>query len=223
MSTVRSALLLCAGRGERMRPLTDATPKPLLRVGGASLAAHNLARLAAAGVERVVVNTSWMPEALHAALGDGAGSGLRIEWSDEGPVALETGGGIRAALDLLDDEFLVVNGDVWCDLELAALTLAPADLATLVLVDNPAHHPRGDFALEGDRVRAAGASRLTFAGIGRYRRALFADRPPGRFALAPLLIEAMADDRIAGIHHRGEWSDVGTPERLAVLDARLGG
>lgn len=218
---VTTAMVLAAGRGLRMRPLTDACPKPLLPVAGRPLIEHHLLRLARAGFGRVVINTSWLGEQVPAALGDGARFGLTLEYSHETPDALETGGGIRQALDRLGDLFVVVNGDVWCDFELGTLVLGARDLAALALVDNPAHHPRGDFRLEQGRVRAAGEPRLTFAGIGLYRRALFEGHAPGRFPLAPLLIAAMQDDRVGGLHHRGEWLDVGTPERLAALQARL--
>jgi len=217
------AMVLAAGRGERMRPLTDRVPKPLLLVAGRPLIEHQLLRLAAAGFERAVVNTSWLGEQVSAALGDGVRFGLALSYSHEGPVALETGGGIRQALEQLGDPFLVVNGDVWCDCDLAALDLGGDDLAELVLVDNPDHHPRGDFALDGDRVRETGAARLTFAGLGVYRRALFEAHAPGRFPLVPLLTGAMARARVGGRHHRGRWCDVGTPERLARLERELAG
>ncbi len=223
-----SAMLLAAGRGERLRPLTDACPKPLLEVGGKPLIVHALERIRAAGVTRVVVNTSWLAEQLHAALGDGAAHGLDIEWSDEGPVALETGGGIRRALALLSDPFLLVNADVWCDADLGALELGEGaagqrDVATLVMVDNPPHNPRGDFVFDAGRLRAprADETRLTYSGLGLYRHALFAGHQDGRFPLAPLLLAAMRQDRVGGVHHAGHWSDAGTPERLAQLDRRL--
>lgn len=223
-----SAMLLAAGRGERLRPLTDSCPKPLLEVGGKPLIVHALERIRAAGVVEVVVNTSWLAAQLHAALGDGAAFGVTIEYSDEGPVALETGGGIRRALSLLSDPFLVVNADVWCDADLGALELGAGaagqrDVATLVMVDNPPQHPRGDFALDGDRLRAArdDEPRLTYAGLGLFRHALFAGQSDGRFPLAPLLVAAMRQDRVGGVHHRGRWSDAGTPDRLAALDRSL--
>lgn len=219
------AMVLAAGRGERMRPLTDLTPKPLLKVAGRPLIEHHLIRLAAAGFRQVVINTSWLGEQVPAALGEGSRFGLALRYSHESPDALETGGGIRQALDLLGDPFLVINGDVWCDLDLATLDIAADDLAELVLVDNPVHHPRGDFALAAGRVRESPVDRLTFAGIGVYRRALLEGRAPGRFPLAPLLIEAMgsAAGQVGGRHHRGYWSDVGTPERLALLERHLSG
>jgi N-acetyl-alpha-D-muramate 1-phosphate uridylyltransferase len=224
-----TAMLLAAGRGERLRPLTDAAPKPLLEVGGKPLIVHALERIRAAGIERVVVNTSWLAEQLHAALGDGADFGVELEWSDEGPVALETGGGIRRALPLLSDPFLVVNADVWCDADLGALELGEGaagqrDVATLLMVDNPPHNPRGDFVLDAGRLRAPRADepRLTYSGLGLYRHALFAGHHDGRFPLAPLLLAGMRRDIVGGVHHRGRWSDAGTPERLAALDTLLG-
>jgi len=214
-------MLLAAGRGERLRPLTDACPKPLLPVGGKPLIHWHLERLAHAGFARVVVNTSWLAERIAAELGDGSRFGLAVELSHEGPVALEAGGGIRHALERLDDPFLVVNSDVWCDADLAALGVDGADLAHLVLVDNPPHHPQGDFGLADGRVRDGGDPRLTFAGIGVYRHALFAVRAPGRFPLAPLLRTAIAADAVSGQHHAGRWLDVGTAERLAALEREL--
>ncbi|WP_018953346.1 N-acetylmuramate alpha-1-phosphate uridylyltransferase MurU [Thioalkalivibrio sulfidiphilus] len=215
------AMILAAGRGERMRPLTDHTPKPLLMAGGRALIEHHLLRLAQAGYHDIVINLAHLGEQIQAHLGDGSRFGLRIRYSPEGE-ALETGGGIRRALPLLGNEaFLVVNGDVWCDHPLTPPRLAEQDLAHLVLVDNPGHHPNGDFALTHGRVHSEGAPRLTFSGIGWYRPELFADHAEGRFPLAPLLRAAMAGDRVSGEHHRGRWLDVGTPERLAQLDAWL--
>ena len=219
----RTAMILAAGRGERMRPLTDHTPKPLLEAGGRPLIGHHLAALARAGVREVVVNHAHLGAQIEQALGDGAAYGLRIRYSPE-EVALETGGGIFRALPLLGpDPFIVVNGDVWTDFDPARLRLADADLAHLVLVDNPAHHPAGDFVLAGDRVREDGGPRLTFSGVGVYRPALFDGCAPGRFPLAPLLRAAIAVGRVSGEHHRGRWVDVGTPERLAALDLQLRG
>ncbi|ACL71662.1 N-acetylmuramate alpha-1-phosphate uridylyltransferase MurU [Thioalkalivibrio sulfidiphilus] len=215
------AMILAAGRGERMRPLTDHTPKPLLMAGGRTLIEHHLLRLAQAGYQDIVINLAHLGEQIQTHLGDGARFGLRIRYSPEGE-ALETGGGIRRALPLLGDKtFLVINGDVWCDHPLTPPPLAEHDLAHLVLVDNPGHHPNGDFALAHGRVHSEGADRLTFSGIGWYRPELFADHAEGRFPLAPLLRAAMAEDRVSGEHHHGRWLDVGTPERLAQLDAWL--
>jgi len=227
------AMILAAGRGERMRPLTDSTPKPLLRAGGRALIEYHLSALVAAGLRDIVVNHAHLGARIEAALGDGARYGAHLRYSDEGAGALETGGGIFRALPLLGEgPFVVVNGDIWTDYpferlaESAARMTASGDLAYLVLVDNPAHHPDGDFLLQDGRVvdRAkAGAPRLTFSGIGVYRAELFAGCEDGAFALAPLLRRAMAAGRVGGEHFRGRWVDVGTPERLAGLDAELGG
>ncbi len=219
------AMILAAGLGKRMRPLTDRCPKPLLPVAGRPLIVHHLARLQAAGIVEIVVNVSYRAEQIMATLGDGADYGVRIAWSRE-EAPLETGGGIRQALGLLGEApFLLVNGDVWCDLDPAALpALGAGDLARLVLVDNPTHHPGGDFHLAHDgRVHPEGEPRLTFAGISLVDPTLVADEAPGAFALAPLLRSAMTEGRVGGHHHRGDWVDVGTPERLAELDRRLRG
>ena len=215
-------MILAAGRGERMRPLTDHTPKPLLPVGGCSLIEHLIAALAAAGVRDLVINTAHLGAQIVAALGDGHRHGVRIAYSPEPDGALETGGGIFQALSLLGDApFLVVNGDVWTDYPFSHLPRQPATLAHLVLVDNPSHHPDGDFGLEGDRVVTDNAHRLTFAGIGVYSPKLFAGCTPGRFPLAPLLRAAMARGAVTGEHYAGTWSDVGTPARLQAIDAAL--
>lgn len=229
------ALIFAAGRGERMRPLTDATPKPLLEAGGRTLLEWHLHKLAAIGVSEVVINTSWLAEQFPAALGDGERRGLRLVYSYEGATPLETGGGMLAALPLLDDApFLLVNGDVWTDFDFARLPRDPAGLAHLVMVDTAAHVPRGDFALDAEgRLHSDGASRLTYSGIGVFRPELLRDwhaiigdadgageRPP-RFRLAPLLRAAMQRRQVAGEHHRGRWTDVGTPERLESLRASL--
>jgi len=215
------AMILAAGRGERMRPLTDHTPKPLLRVGGRTLIDYHLKALGAAGIRDVVINHAHLGAQIEATLGDGERYGLQIRYSPEA-IPLETGGGIRNALRLLGAQpFLVINGDIWTDYPYSRLPAEPAGLAHLVLVDNPSHHPAGDFALQAGRVRADGEPPLTFAGIAVYRAALFADHPPGRFPLAPLLRAAMADGQVSGEHYRGRWMDVGTPERLARLDTLL--
>jgi MurNAc alpha-1-phosphate uridylyltransferase len=214
-------MILAAGRGERMRPLSDHTPKPLLEVAGQPLIAHHLRRLADCGVCDVVINTAWLAEKLHAVLGDGSAFGLRIHYSDEG-TALETAGGIARALPLLGDApFWVINGDIYCDLDPRQLQLGENDLACLALVDNPLHHPSGDFALHDGRVSNTGESRLTFAGIGCYHPTLFDTLPSGKQALGPLLRSAIGHDRVAGLHHQGQWCDVGTPERLDALRETL--
>ncbi len=216
------AMLLAAGRGERMRPLTDSQPKPLLQVGGRALIEWHLLALARAGIREVVINLSWLAAQLRAALGDGRQYGLSIAWSDEGPVPLETGGGIFRALPLLaPDPFLVVNADIWTDIDFAHLRLEPDAQAHLVLVPNPAHHPCGDFALEGHRVVDRPGGRLTYSGVGLYRHDFFAGCSAGRFPLLPLLNRAIAAGRVRAEVHAGQWCDVGTPERLASLSARL--
>ena len=234
---MRHALIFAAGQGERMRPLTDHTPKPLLRVGGKPLIVWHLEKLAAAGVHYVVINTSHLAEQFPDALGDGARWGLRIRYAYEGPTPLETGGGLLNALPLLGPEpFLALSGDVWCDADFSALPLAPAGLAHLLMVDNPAHHPHGDFALDAQgQLHEAGAPTLTFSGIGVFRSALLHDwravmgdtaaaqTTPPRFKLVSLLRAAMAQGQVSGSHHRDRWTDVGTPQRLAQLEAELRG
>lgn len=220
------AMILAAGRGERMRPLTDTTPKPLLLVGGKYLILWNIFRLKHAGVTELVVNVSHLAAHIQQALGDGAAHGVHITYSFERE-ALETAGGIAWALPLLDDQpFLVVNSDVYSDYDFAPLVararaLSAQQQAHLVLVDNPAHHPGGDFGLR-DGVVAADGAKLTFSGIGAYHPALFAGIKRGDKArLAAQLATPMAEGRVSGEHFRGEWNDVGTPQRLAELDARL--
>lgn len=222
------AMILAAGRGERMRPLTDRCPKPLLPAADKPLIVYHLERLAAAGFRDIVINYAHLGEQLVNALEDGRQWGLSITWSPEPAGALETAGGIRQALTHLDDgtdsPFLVMNGDIYCDWLIQSHTLATRDLAHLVLVDNPPQHPKGDFVLTGNRVatQSGEASALTFAGIGFYRPSLFSELIVGSAAkLAPLLRDAMTQGRVSGEHHTGRWEDVGTPERLALLDAEL--
>ncbi|KAF0810603.1 nucleotidyltransferase family protein [Alcanivorax sp. S71-1-4] len=232
------AMILAAGLGTRMRPLTDHTPKPLLRAGGDSLIGHHIRRLREAGITDLVINTAWLGEQLERALGDGRALGVSIQWSREG-TPLETAGGIRRALPLLGEApFLVVNGDIWTDYDFRCLPAAPPGDAHLVLVDNPAHHPEGDFLLFCNSATLAGGGKvldntaetraltppgmpLTFSGIGLYRPALFAGLADGEAKLAPLLRQAMGEGRVSGEHHSGRWFDIGTPERLAALDQAL--
>jgi len=216
------AMILAAGRGERMRPLTDVTPKPLLKVGRDYLIAHHLYSLVAAGITEIVINHAWLGEQLEQALGDGRRYGAKIHYSAEGDIGLETAGGIKRALPLLGEEpFVVVNGDVWSDFEFSSLPSMPVGLAHLVLVDNPEFHPDGDFSLAQGDVRCDGVSKLTFSGIGVYRAELFEALPEGRAPLAPLLRLAMTAGQVSGEHYRGRWVDVGTPERLHALDETL--
>jgi len=213
------AMVLAAGRGERMRPLTDRTPKPLLRIGGQTLIEHHIHALVRTGISELVINHAHLGERLVAALGDGAAYGATIHWSPEPDGALETGGGIFNALSLLgDDPFVVVNADIWTDFDYSGLPEQPDGLAHLVLVDNPEHHPGGDFSLDGSQVSRAGPVRLTFSGIGVYRRALFAGCSAGAFPLAPLLRTAMDAGQVTGQHYAGSWFDIGTPDRLAAIN-----
>jgi MurNAc alpha-1-phosphate uridylyltransferase len=218
------AMVLAAGRGERMRPLTDRTPKPLLPVGGKPLIVYHLERLARAGFRDVVINLAHLGAQIPAALGDGSRWGLRIAYSEEGPEPLETGGGIFHALPLLGSEpFLIVNGDVWTDFDFGTLRLDADAHARLVLVPNPPHVARGDFGLDGDFIIEAEHDRYTYSGIGVYSPALFAGCTPGKFPLLPLLKRAIAERRLRGQVYRGEWFDIGTPERLNALEQRLRG
>ena len=211
-------MVLAAGRGERMRPLTDHTPKPLLSVRGKPLIEYHLERLAALGVRDVVVNLAWLGGQIRAALGDGAPWNLHIRYSDEGGEALETGGGIFQALPWLGPEpFLVVNADVFTEYDFASLRIADDALAHLVLVPNPPQHPGGDFGLQEGRVQAQGSPRFTYSGIGLYRPALFEGCSAGKFPLKPLLDRAIASGSLHGECYRGLWSDVGTVARLEAL------
>ena len=226
------AMILAAGRGERMRPLTDHTPKPLLEAGGKPQIAWHLERLAAAGFREIVINHAHLGEQIEAALGDGTKWGLALSYSPEPPGALETAGGIAKALPLLGDApFLLVNGDVYCDVDFARFSRStasddekcPAGGARLLFVANPAHHAGGDFSLAGERVvPARGEQTLTYAGIGVFSPAMFATVPAGQpLKLRPLLDAAIAAGTLHGERHAGRWVDVGTPQRLAELDQEL--
>ncbi|MCI0915298.1 N-acetylmuramate alpha-1-phosphate uridylyltransferase MurU [Pseudomonas putida] len=211
------AMILAAGKGERMRPLTLHTPKPLLPVAGQPLIEYHLRALATAGFTEVVINHAWLGQQIEDHLGDGSRFGLSIRYSPEGE-PLETGGGIFQALPLLGNEpFLLVNGDVWTDYPFAHLRAPLQGLAHLVLVDNPGHHGRGDFRLQGEQVVDGddGPGTLTFSGLSVLHPALFAGCQAGAFKLAPLLRQAMAAGKVTGEHYRGDWVDVGTQERLA--------
>jgi MurNAc alpha-1-phosphate uridylyltransferase len=243
-------MILAAGRGERMRPLTDHTPKPLLQVGGKPLIVWHIERLAHAGITELVINHAHLGQQIEDALGDGSRYGVRIRYSPERPAALETAGGIAHALHLLGDEpFAVVNGDIYCEYDFAQLPkhaaalAASDDTAHLVLVNNPAHHPKGDFGLINKRVMPKDMDtnvigrmfptalhiqapefmeQLTFSGIGLYKPGLFAQLDRNAAApLAPLLREQIAQKRVSGEHYTGRWVDVGTPQRLEQLDNTL--
>lgn len=219
-------LILAAGRGERMRPLTDHTPKPLLEVGGSSLIERQIRRLVAAGYVRLVINLGYLGSRIAEQLGDGGRYGARITYSPEPPGALDTGGGIvRALAHLRGEVFTVANADLWTDFDYTRLPTCLPGAAWLVLVDNPPHHSEGDFDLDGNRVRPLSSSsrhRLTFAGIGVYRRDLFAGRADGRYPLLPILMDAVRAGDVEAVHYQGAWTDVGTPERLAALRTSIG-
>lgn len=221
------AMILAAGRGERMRPLTDALPKPLLQVGGATLIEHAIGRLRLAGIGDLVINLGYRGAQIREHLGSGDRFGVRIQYSDEGDPPLETGGGVFRALDLLGEgPFLLVNADVYSGFDFKpllakAMSFNAHDLGHLVLVSNPLHRPDGDFGLRDSRVLNDGDPRYTFSGISILRPQLFCMCEDGRFPLAPLLRHAAACGQLSGEHFDGPWSDVGTPQRLADLDHQL--
>ncbi|MEN8259882.1 MAG: N-acetylmuramate alpha-1-phosphate uridylyltransferase MurU [Pseudomonadota bacterium] len=216
------AMILAAGRGERMRPLTDRIPKPLLPVGGRPMIEYTIDALVASGFEEIVINVAWLGDMIEAWLGDGGRFGASIRYSREEGGALETAGGIVKALPLLgSDPFLVVNGDIATDFPYQRLRNVDVDLAHLILVPNPSHHGQGDFVLEDGQVKADGEPRHTFSGIGLYRRELFESRVSGKHPLAPLLREAMAVGKVGGELYHGFWVDVGTGERFAELDRKI--
>ncbi|WP_109124835.1 N-acetylmuramate alpha-1-phosphate uridylyltransferase MurU [Dyella sp. C11] len=232
---MRHALIFAAGLGERMRPLTDHTPKPLLEAGGKRLIEWHLEKLAAIDVRYVVINTSHLADQFPEALGDGSRWGMRIRYAYEGPTPLETGGGMLNALPLLGSEpFIVISADVWTDMDFSTLPVEPRGVGHLLMVDNAPHHPLGDFSLDAQGLIHAddSAPRLTYSGIGVFRRELLdawqdvahdaaAKETPPRFKLRPLLERAIARRELTGSHYRGAWTDVGTPQRLKELDERL--
>jgi MurNAc alpha-1-phosphate uridylyltransferase len=219
---MKRAMILAAGRGERMRPLTDHTPKPLLLVGGKPLIVWHIERLATAGYQEIIINHAHLGHMIEQALGHGEQWGVTIVYSPE-RVALETAGGIANALSLLGDApFLVVNGDVFTDIDFSQLSLAPSTLAHLIMVDNPPQHIAGDFVLQDGKLVAGAGDKLTFSGVGVYHPSLFSAIPVGEPAkLAPLLSSAIGRDLVTGAHHHGLWHDIGTPERLNQLNAWL--
>jgi N-acetyl-alpha-D-muramate 1-phosphate uridylyltransferase len=213
-------MILAAGRGERLRPMTDTTPKPLLKVRGQPLIERHVAALGLAGFERIVINLAWLGEQIRAYLGDGARYGVNIVYSEERPRALETAGGIfRALPHLTPGPFAVVNGDIYTDFSFQALDLAPERDAHLVLVPNPVQHPRGDFGLDRGLALPEAASRYTFSGIAVYRSEFFEGCTDGAYPLKPLLLRSMAAKRCSAQLYTGLWEDVGTPERLHALNA----
>jgi len=217
------AMVLAAGRGERMRPITDRIPKPLVPVAGRPLIEYHLLALARAGIRDIVINLAYRGAQIREALADGSRFGVRIEYSDEGPEPLEVGGGIFNALPLLGGgEFIVANADVWTDFDFSTLRpLPPGAHARLVMVPPPPQAPRGDFGLEGEHLTESEHNRCTYSGIGVYSPELFAGCEPGKFPLLPLLKRAIAGGRLLGEMHGGDWSDVGTPQRLEALEETL--
>lgn len=218
---IKTAMILAAGRGKRLRPVTDQCPKPLLKVGGKSLLQYHLEAIDKAGVTNVIINHAWLGEQIIATIGAGEQFVFSIQYSKE-VQALETGGGIFKALPLLGTEpFLVINADVWTDFDLASLQLPKGKLAHLIMVDNPEQHPEGDFHLENGLLDDLNKPRLTFSGIGIYHADLFNGCQQGSFPLAPLLRQAMKHQQVSGEHYSGHWYDIGTPERLNRLDQQI--
>ena len=218
------AMILAAGHGTRMRPLTDHIPKPLLKVGGKSLIIWHIEKLKNTGFTDIIINIAWLGDQIPKALGDGSQFGVNLHYSDEQKDgALETAGGIIKALPFFNDEvFLVINGDVWCDYEFSnSNPLKSGNLAHLVLVNNPEHNPEGDFALINQNIKTEGKNKLTFSGIGYYHPDLFKNLPQGKRPLAPLLREAMDNNKVSGESYTGDWRDIGTPERLEELERDL--
>jgi N-acetyl-alpha-D-muramate 1-phosphate uridylyltransferase len=216
-------MILAAGRGERLRPMTDTMPKPMLPVRGQPLIERHVIALARAGMERIVINLAWLGARISEYLGDGARYGVSIVYSEERPHALETAGGIFRALPLLaPGPFAVVNGDVYTDFPFESLQIAAGHDAHLVLVRNPAQHPQGDFGLHEGLALAAAANKYTFSGIAVYRSMFFSGCSDGVFPLKPLLLRSMAAKRCSAELYTGVWEDIGTPERLQALNAQAG-
>lgn len=217
------AMILAAGRGERLRPHTDITPKPLIQVGQHRLIEYHLLNLARAGIEDVIINISWLADQIRDTLGDGRNYSINISYSDEGEEALETAGGIINALPLLDTApFIIINGDIWCDYDVTALASKQLDQeAHLVLVTNPEHNTGGDFAIENGLISNNGKDMLTYSGIGLYSAEFFAGTQPGKRALAPILRRKAEENKISGEFYNGKWIDIGTIERLAQLRSFL--
>ena len=219
------AMILAAGYGKRLRPLTDHTPKPLLPIGGKPMIVHHLEKIADSGIKEVVINLGHLGSKIPQSLGNGSTWGLSIEYSDEGPDPLETGGGMTKALPLLGSEtFLLVNGDVWTDLDFSSIpsSLSGNDQAMLFLVDQPGWRDKGDFKLDGNRVQESDSPDLLYAGIALYHPSILDGAKVEKFSIVPRLKKAIQEDRVAGIKMVGEWDDVGTPERLSALREKHG-
>ena len=219
------AMILAAGYGKRLRPLTDHTPKPLVSIGGKPLIVHHLEKIAQTGIKEVVINLGHLGTKIPEALGNGDTWGLSIQYSEEGPDPLETGGGMAKALPLLGSEtFLLVNGDVWCDLDFSSIprSLESNDQSLLYLVQQPEWRERGDFSLANGRVVESESPQYLYAGIALYHPSILEGAKVEKFSIVPRLKQAIASDRVAGILHQGEWDDVGTPERLHAIQANHG-
>ena len=219
------AMILAAGYGKRLRPLTDHTPKPLVSIGGKPLIVHHLEKIAQTGIKEVVINLGHLGDKIPEALGNGDTWGLSIQYSEEGPDPLETGGGMAKALPLLGSEtFLLVNGDVWCDLDFSSIprSLESNDQSILYLVQQPEWRERGDFSLLNGRVVESESPKYLYAGIALYHPSILKGAKVEKFSIVPRLKQAIASDRVAGILHQGEWDDVGTPERLHAIQANHG-
>lgn len=215
------AMILAAGRGKRLRPLTDELPKPLIKVAGKSLIEYHLLNLAKAGFKDIIINTAWLAEKIHQQLGDGTNYGVSIQYSDENE-ALETAGGIIKALPLLGNEpFLVVNGDIWCDLDFSTLPTNLTSQAHLVLVNNPEHNKNGDFAIQESLLKNTGKTMYTYSGIGIYNADFFSNQQLAITPLAPLLRNKCNQHLVSAQHYDGLWTDVGTTDRLQVLEKQL--
>jgi len=215
------AMILAAGRGERMRPLTDSCPKPLLKVAGKALIEHHIIALANAGFTELVINHAYLGQQIESFLGDGSRYGVSIQYSAE-EQALETGGGIYQALDLLGDSpFVLVNGDVWCDYDFNKIPKSIDGLVHLVMIDNPKHNPSGDFCYSEGRLLEDKGNKLTYSGIGVYHPKLFSSCQPGKFPLAPLLRSAIKNQQVSAEHYTGFWMDIGTPERLEFVNKKF--
>jgi MurNAc alpha-1-phosphate uridylyltransferase len=216
------AMILAAGKGERMRPLSLHTPKPLLQAGGKPLLQYHIESLAAASVDQIVINTGRLGEMIQAWFGEGDSFGVHIHYSHEGEEPLGTGGGIRKALPLLGDApFILVNGDIWTEFDYRSLPASPGGLAHLVMVDNPAHNPDGDFALKDGLLSTTGQTLHTYSGIGVYDPQLFSRTDSQLFSLVPLLKQAMLNQQVSGQYFKGKWFDIGTLQRLTQLDRLL--
>lgn len=218
---ITTAMILAAGRGERLRPLTDTTPKPLIKVAGKPLIEYQIENLVASGIKRIVINTAWLAEKIHAALGDGSNYSVQIDYSDEAE-ALETAGGIIQALPLLAEKFIVVNGDIWCDFDYSSWIDKPISTqAHLLLTANPEHNLKGDFSIENGLAKNTGAPMYTYSGIGIYTAEFYDGVAQGKQALAPVIRGKIFQGQVSAEVHDGHWLDAGTLQRIEQLEQLL--